>query len=315
MLVPRSDCLFITLDMSDVPAGAKSMYLAQQIEKVSPWAAAGSYSCSVNDSRIAIWLWDSEAVDALRDELPLPMRQSPLYPEAALLRPHDHGPVVRACSVGFDYQLWDSGELVKSRWKISQADDAESRMFERTLGHASEHGEVGDTPVWLAKPWTEPPLNWRTLISDEAAVMTAVSLVFVFLFALEVGMAATFSLRTQLAESNVLSLQEELGERLQYRLQAERLRAANEQWASVRTKPSILEVVAEFTKLMAGQEYALLDWEYQQNGLQVLLSNAELDTREAITQLESGQMFSSAKIEPGLRPEEHKVSLVIGDAE
>jgi hypothetical protein len=219
--------------------------------------------------------------------------------------------VILACSHGFDCQVWQSGRLKESRWRAELDDPAEVALLRRAAGLDAAAAPEAAQPAWQARPWTEAPFSWRRLLRDETAVMAGIAALAVFALCLELGMAGAYTLRRQLSESHTLALQEALGERLQYRLEAERLRTVNEEWAALRPAYTHLEIVAEFTRLMEGQPFELVDWEYQKGGLQVTLRNPELDSREVITRLESGDMFRGAKIEPGLRPDEHDIAISI----
>ena len=99
-------------------------------------------------------------------------------------------------------------------------------------------------------------------------------------------------------------------------MRAERLQDSNEALAALLPKHTLLEVVAEFTRLLEDQDYELLEVDYASGGLRVVLKNAALDSREVIRRLESGGFFTRARITPSSREGEHEIELAIagGDA-
>lgn len=311
VIAPRDDCLFFVLDLESVPNSARIPYVRQQVNKRSPWASASYYLTTGADGTAAVWMWDDSAAQTALAKLPPDVRTARIFPESALLSMAKEGAVIRRCARGYDFQLWQGGALIESRWQLTLEDDSEIALFQRVSGQGVAIDYAAADPDWQPRPWTEAPFSWRRWIEDEIAVMTAVASAAVFLLCLEMGMAIAYGLRTQFAGDNVLALQEALGERLQYRLEAERLRTVNQEWAGLRPAYTHLEVVAEFTRLMEGQQYDLVEWEYQRGGLQVTLSKSDLDTKEVVTRLESGDLFAGARIEPGLRPNEYDISINI----
>ena len=118
-------------------------------------------------------------------------------------------------------------------------------------------------------------------------------------------------MRSSAAQANAEALQEDLGERLRFRLLAERLHDSNAALAGLLPAYTQLEVVSEFTSLTAGLDYELLEWEYNEGGLRVLLHNPQLDSREIIQRLESGYFFKQARISPGIKEGIHEIEVTL----
>ncbi len=311
VLIARSECLFFTVDLKEVPSAARRPYIEQQVRKHSPWPRPGHYVADPESAAPAVWIWDSEWLEKARGGLPAGAGKNRLLPETVMLAPGRDGPEACACLEGIDYQLWKGGRLVESRWCRQPFSEEAASAWQRG---ARTQGvpEVGQAaPRWQPEPWSEPALDWRQLLRDEKALMWGGALIATMVFCLELGVLAAFAIRTSYLEGNIADLEASLGEKLQYRLDAERLSAANRALAAQLPAYTQLEVVAEFTRLLADQPYELVEWEYQQGSLQVVVKNPELDSREVVSRLESGSFFLDARIEPGLRDGEHDISLVI----
>ncbi len=313
LLVARSECVCEVLNLASVPDDARRGYLEMQVRRLSPWASPAFYAVADGQlTQVPVWIWDAEWEARLREDLPSRLQQTTAFPEAVFLEPPESGAVAYRCEAGIDYQYWESGQLMTSRWspQALAADDLDS--FSRDCGLVLDALEpANDVALRASAPWSEPGFSWRTLLKDERLVMLSVTCFLVFLLSLELGLVAATSIRTTLAESHSESLQAELGDRLQYRLRAERLHARSAQLAELLPAYSQLEVIAEFTRLLQGQDYELREWDYSEGGVRVLVHNPELDGREIVRRLESSDLFSSARIVPATREGDFTLELVI----
>jgi len=313
LLVARSECVCEVLNLAAVPENARRGFLEMQVRRLSPWATPAFYAVTDESlERVPVWIWDAEWEAALRAELPPRLQQARAYPEAVFLEPQESGAVAHRCESGIDYQYWESGQLRVSRWSPQALSSADLDSFSRDCGLPPQALEpANDASIRSAAPWTEPGFSWRTLLSDERIVMTAVAGVLVFALSLELGLVAAAGIRTWLAESNSETLQAELGDRLEYRLRAERLHDSSEKLAALLPVYTQLEVIAEFTRLLQGQEYDLREWDYNEGSVRVLVHNPELDGREIVRRLESSDFFSRARIIPANREGEFTLELEI----
>ncbi len=320
LLIARSACVCEVLDLSAVPDSARAGFLEMQVKRLSPWARPAYYVAAGESAeharRTPVWIWDAAWEERLRETLPERIRQSSAFPEAVFLEPRESGVVAHRCESGIDYQYWEGGKLLASRWSLQSLAPEDLQFFARDCGQALDALEpANDEAVHAPAPWSEPAFSWRTLLNDERLVMTGITTVLLFAICLELGLLAASGIRTWISESNTASLQEELGSRLQYRLQAERLHARGEQLASLLPAYTQVELIAEFTRLLAGQEYELREWDYTSGGVRVLVSNPELDGREIIRKLESSDLFTSARILPAAGEGEFSFELVVKGAE
>ncbi len=315
VLIARGDCLFFSIDLAEVPAPARRAYIQQQVQKYSPWPEAAHYVADLESDSASVWIWDASWQQQARSRLPEDLQSARCLPEPVMLAPGGDGLEVRSCQQGFDYQVWEAGRLIASRWSRDELAAGEAVLWSRSVGAENAPAANDAGPRWESEPWTEPALDWRRLIKDERALMWGGALLLMLVFCFELGLMTMFAIKGAYLDSHVQTLQESLGDKLQVRLSAERLSADNRALASQLPAYTQLEVAAEFTRLMEELPYQLVDWEYRQGGLQVTLKNAELDSRDVVSSLEAGSFFQDIRIEPGLREGEHDVSLNIGGPE
>ncbi len=320
LLVARSACVCEVLELAAVPENARRGFLDMQVKRLSPWPRPAYYAAAgeteVEQDRVPVWIWNADWEAGLRETLPEPMRHARAFPEPVFLTPAESGVVAHCCESGIDYQYWQDGKLLASRWSAQALPREDLDYFSRDCGQPLQSLEpANDAKLRATAPWSEPGFTWRSLLRDERLMMVSIATVLLFAMFLELGLVAAAGILTWRSESNAETLQEQLGTRLQYRLQAERLHSRSEQLAALLPAYSQIEVIAEFTRLLEGQEYELREWDYAAGGVRVLVYNSALDGREIIRRLESSDLFSSARIAPATREGEFTLELTIAGGE
>jgi hypothetical protein len=310
LLIAREACLYASVDLTAVPESARRRYLELQVRKRSPWDETGHFLSMTAKDKAMLWLWDGRWETSMREQLPSALAQVAALPEAVMLPRGKTETCLRACSRGYEFQAWDDGQLDIARWFAEKPVARELENCLRSAGRTALDTE-SDSLQWLSSPWSESVFDWRELMRNELGLFTIAASVMLFALFLELGMVAVTGIEISLARSRNQALQEELGDQLQFRLLAERLRTVNEQWGTVMTPYSQLEIVSEFTSRLDNNDYELVDWEYRGDSLRVVLKQAELDSRDTVLRLAASELFADVRIEPGLREGESAISIVL----
>ncbi len=314
LLVSRAACVYASIDLTAVPEAARRRYLDLQVRKRSPWQETGHYLTTMAKDQAMLWMWDAQWEAKMRDQLPPSLQQTAALPETVMLPRGKAESCVQACSPGYEFQAWDGGQLSVARWFAEEPPAKDLENCLRSAGRAGLDTEPGPLE-WLPSPWSESVFDWRELLRNELGLFTIAASLLLFVLFLELGLAATTAVETSLAQSRNLALQEELGDQLQYRLLAERLRTVNEEWSSVLAPYSQLQIITEFTSRLDNNDYELVDWEYRGDSLRVVLQHADIDTRETVLRLAASELFADVRIEPGLREGESAISIVLAASE
>jgi hypothetical protein len=300
LIVSRGEVFSILVNLSGIPANAQERYVSMQALRHSPYKEFSIYTAWLDKNRCLVWGWDANWERETRKTLPSELQRAEIIPETVLHPQGDQGAILRACGRGYELQFWNDACLQSSRWFPQKPTDTEMLSALRT-----ERLEVlsdSETAVtWLPKPWPEAELDWRSLIRNERTVFTLLVCAVLFFLCFQLGLGGAYAAKSLWGEARIESLGEQLGDQLDQRLQAERQRDINVEWISVFEPYSHLDVVAEFTSALAGTDYDLLDWGYQDGTLRVVIFDEDIDTRDVVSRLAQRDLFSQLRIEPGPR--------------
>jgi hypothetical protein len=308
LVAARRELTFSAVSVSGIPPEAQERFLAIEAMRLSPARDMAYHMVRFDRDTAMLWVWDAEWERRQRESLPAAVNNVPLIPETLLHPRGDDGALLRHCAEGYDFQVWQGGCLKSSRWFAQKPEPAGLQQVmraERIDALLDCEREV----AWLPRPWSDTGLGWKSLLRDEKTVFAVLASILLLFACFELGQGAVSSAKAIWAQSRLESLQLELGDKMQQRQQAERQRDINRQWISVFEPFSQLDVVAEFTLALEGSGYQLINWEYIDGTLQVVVSDEDIDMRDVVSRLAQRDLFEDLRIEPGVRDGESVITM------
>jgi len=130
-IVGRANCLFRTMDLTNVPRSKIEQAVSLQVPAVSPFSETG-YWYFEDFGRVSIWLWD----EALRRSLSTrdTERDVEVLPESCFTLEENEGSYVYRCKEGYMFQCWRDGELISDSWWEESLNKGQLEVLKRGLG-------------------------------------------------------------------------------------------------------------------------------------------------------------------------------------
>jgi hypothetical protein len=310
LVAARGEVFFKLIDVSAVPADAEQRFLQMQALKYSPYDDFARMIVPCGERQHMMWIWDAQWEREKRALLPPVIRSAPLLPETLLHPAAEEGACLLACSSGTELQIWHDGCLVNSRW-FEQVPDASQLDSALRAAGLAEVTSRRDTIDWLPRPWSEQDRDWSSLLRDERVLFSGAVAFLLFLACFHLGNGLVTSIRAAWADSRSEALSEDVQGSINARSRAERQRDVNLEWLSLFSPVTQLEVAAEFTAALEGIDYEILDWEYVDGKLDVIVRGDAIDSRDVVSRLEKRDLFHALRIEPGRREGESAISIEI----
>lgn len=256
--------------------------LEQKIARFSPFETSSHYVIE-ESGQAMVWLWDEkkriEALQAVQGNysaLSGHLEGLRVIPEPLLHDRNIDGAHSQASVNGSDIQTWKNGVLISSEWS----------------------GFKVAASVFNPHPWMQatPSLGWQ----NEALWWRATALALLLMITIQSGAVIGWLAKVALVDTELTERRESLSSSLEIRNQARSLRESNEQFISWFGYPKHLLVIADFDDLLP-ESSRIERWDYKSGELTVTVTDEDLNNREVLQNLASGQYFSNVSVEPGAR--------------
>lgn len=179
-LLARDLCTFQLFEAGALPRGRRRQAATLFARTASPYVASGVVVVPAGPD-FGVWWWDLERISAL---LPAATAPQVVRPET-LAQPAADGWRIVRLSKGFEGQLWRSGRLLASNWRLHPFDAASWTAFVRVQRDGSDAPAVPPVPTVLpiADDSEAFSVSGIELSQRQAAIAAAGGTAFVVLLA------------------------------------------------------------------------------------------------------------------------------------
>ena len=303
-LVGRQALLYRLIEVGQVEKKLRAKALEQQVRRMSPFQNTGSYVYPYLDSgAFSVWVWDEDVRLTLLADLVKTLAISsevlsrlPVYPEPCLKRKKDGQDSVILCGHGYEQQHWVSKRLVASRWippGALNADEDEILVFETA-------------------PWGSEQLDWTDSL-DERSLLPAVAVILMVLLLFPMAQLLGWEVKRTALGNEIRQEQSRLAQLIVKRDKAVELQASSRELEAIVGGSSQLRMMTIFDEALTSTSLSILEWEYQQRKLTVKISDKKLDNRSYVEQLSAVDGFGDVRVEPGVRPTEAVITILVGE--
>lgn len=305
LIIPRQYLFYLYIPLANIPKPLRANLIKQRIQQASPFANPDSWIIQ-EEQAAQVWFWDSGLIATRRaDNSALPQS---LLPETLLRQPQADGFYLQPCLTGWDMQYWLTGELLHTRWLPSKPDIRLQADFVRHCSQSIQDASwIELDSSLLDRPWSEKPFWTReTLTSEKIAtkLITGVLVAWVFL---ELGLGVGTEIKSSWLTASVAEKNEAMADLVGQRDGALRQQEFNQAINQLLGAPTPLFLSAQVHQCLAGIDFAILDWQYQEGQLILLLQKDGLDTRTLIESCSANPTFTDVRVEPGLTPDQTRV--------
>ena len=291
-VVPRAECQYRRVDLSQVPARqrAAAADLAARRHQPAPGAAT---HVAWRRGVAHLWIWAAPPPEVASGE-------QQWLPESLLLAPPvaDGARLLRLAR-GTEGQLWEDGQLVLSQWWPQPPDPDAWQRFLRAGGLEP----ASSVPEPLSLPWSPP---WgegrRSLLPGSAAARErlawlAVGAVVVLLLGWELTGLARWSLAGEHLAARLDATRAEIAPVLAARERAEQAQAEAERLRGLQTGASDYELMAQVVAALP-EGTQLRAWTRDAGKLKVTLAGSERDPRKYVAAFAGHPQLAEASAVP-----------------
>jgi len=298
--IPRSQLVYRCIDFADVPAALRHRVLQQRLKSLVPFTEF-DYFLVWESHQALVWLWPVAA------GFDSSSRPEPLFHPSV-----SDGFQWLACAQGYELQYWQKGVLMQSSWSLEQPSDVQLEQFQRGCGALADPMTwLRQDLQWLPRSWAEKPFWTRENLISESVLAPTLA-VFLSLWLIWVlGSGAGSYWRLSSLEDRVALQREQVQELLQLREAAMEQQASNQYLLELLDQSTQLDVAEELYGRLSAVPFRILDWQYQRGQLKLILQQPELDSRAVLEALAASQIFTQARIEPGLLQEQSVLTLTL----
>ena len=226
-----------------------------------------------------------------------------LYPPLA------EGLRVQPCIEGWDLQYWSGNLLRHSRWFASEPDARDKADFVRVCGAPpDEFWQLGDERL-LLKPWNEKAFWSKENLRSEPVAARLVLIALLGFLCLQIGLGLGVQIREKFLSISVAGKNKQLKDLVHQRDGALQQQEFNQAVSALVQSPSQLHLLAQVQGCLSSFNYMILDWQYQQGLLTLLIQQENLDTRALIEACSKNPEFTEVRAEPGLTPNQTRLLL------
>lgn len=267
--VGRELCLFTTVDAGKAPEKQREAFVALAVQRAAPFPDPDFGLAWTGPGHAAVWYWSRSRIgDLLGGQ---PARRIRFVPEALHVgAAREDDAELLALAHGVEGRLWKQGRLVASRWWPTAPEANAWRTFLRSAGMVPGNADQAP-PVPLPTPLTQRRWNAHAgksanelSLSGLAAyaphALRAVGLGLLLLYAFQIGNMARSQIDVWRARAAAQDLDASLERILSAREHADRDLAAIQQLLALRTGRPQLQLLAEATRLLPGNDWQILRW-------------------------------------------------------
>ena len=298
--------LFSLLDLSDVPQGLRAEFIKQRALQLSPFKQTAHYSHVLND-HAQLWVWDKTIESQLEEDLNLS-----LVPEQLLLAKVQDGLCIRVQQGEERSQLefWREGVLHAVKAYSRKVTEKEKAEFSAKNSPKADsvHWQEADYS-YLDIPRDEPePLSLLWLVQPKVLNILTLCLCLIVLSGfLGHWLRWEYLVSTKTAKLDQQS--DSVQELLIQREEVFALEQKNQLISSYFQYAPVIELAAEFEDRVGAFYDELLEWNYDQGSLSVLLLDRSGNSRRYIESLSSSGLFDQVSASPDVRPDAVRISL------
>lgn len=310
IIIPRNHLLFLTIDVTQVPQTVRASFLSQRVKQVSPFRATGRYTL-IENGIAQLWIWDKEKTDKFQSQQELV--GLPCIPEILFYTPIADGYRVQACLVGWELQCWESSVLMQSRWYSALPCEQDMADFVRvSSGLNLEPLEwANGERVLLSKPYSEKPFWTKENLLKEEHLSKIIAGVLLAFLLFQLGLFLGVLSREAYTGYSVTHAQKALKERVQQRDAALEGQEFNRHFSAVIQSPSQLFILAQLNKCLDGQNYQLLDWQFQRGRLTLAIQQDQPNVRALVEECSKNALFTQIHTEPGSSANQTRMSMSV----
>ncbi len=305
-LVGADICVFVRLDLGNVPERHRARAIAERARQLSPFPDQGWHAAD-HDGRIALWCWDAARVRAAIAAEPESGRAWEIVPEQVFFTPARDA-CVRERGGTFVLERWRDDELVFSA--ALPPGGQHRALCLRSAGLAVD----ADPPVVTAVPgerWDRRAFAWRRLLREPLAASAALLALASLWLLWSLGLLGGTYLANQQLSTRIAEQQQNLAPLLAQREQALAIAARTAALAALFEQVSAIEAAAEFEFLVGGRYQQMLDWEFSPRALRVTLQDATPDNRAYVEALERSPWFDRVGVSPAPNPDQITLQIAL----
>lgn len=301
-LLAADVCVFVLLDLRQVPARLRARAIAERVRQLAPFATAGWHAAD-HDGEVALWCWDEARVRAAIDAEGTGSAWEVLPEQLFLVPPADAG--VRAGVL----ERWRGGRLVFSApLPVSPAARA---LTLRAAGLAADADPPELARSHAAQRWDRHPTDWRSLAREPLAVAVAAVALATLWLLWSLGDVAGWEYAREREQRSLERQREALAPVLAQREDALRLAERNRALLDLLGPPSALEVAAEFEHLAGPRYQRLLAWEFGARTLRATLEDPAPDNRAYVEALTRSPWFERVGIAAAQRADQIALEITL----
>lgn len=313
IIVPRKFLFFQHIDLSAVPRNLWNSVIQQRIRQLSPFSVVDHWQV-VEGNSAQVWFWDRRKLSGFQESQEL--TSVPCIPENLFYSPYDQGFRLQPCFEGWEMQYWHQGVLKQSRWLSALPCEADQQEFARIL--QAQLLLIDDKIEWvqgsrelLIRPWNEKPFWSKENLQQEKAVTTLALGFLLSMLLLQLGMTLGVIVKEAIATASTSHKQQSLKALVRQRDQALQEQEFNQVFSKYLALPSQLALVANVTSFLTDVPFVLLDWQYQQGQLTLLIQQDQPNPRVIIEQLSKSPLFINVRTEPGQTPMQTRLLMTV----
>lgn len=299
--------MFIRLDASKVPHKQRHEYAALAVRRSAPFPDPEFDAAWAPDGTAAIWYWSrARATSLVAGE---PAKRVRFVAEGPYVgHPRDMGVELLCLEAGFEARVWKEGKLYASRWWAQAPSHEQWKELLRGAGVQSPAAIELPEPIVTEHsltPWNRQPIGVGALqfsgIEQHLPRVVLVAAAVALLGAgLEVGAIVRARIEIWQAAAASARLDAPLKRILAAREATDLASAEIDQILSLHELRPTISLMAEFTRLMPGDQWRVKRWSQPTpTALEITLVAPGSNPESLVSTLEGSSMFASVTTELG----------------
>ncbi len=301
--------LYACLRLQEVPASLRESYVAQRVHQLSPFENTASYFLLEGDSA-QLWLWDAELEPEDGNA------RARTVPEMLMLPSVRSGLIVRAGKPGderhrFQLEYWHQGVLQALQPCLTEPEQRTLAEFALAQGVPGDQDWLSAGFDYLAAPRDQDTPFSRGWFLQPAVTLGLSLLISGLLVAGFLGSFLGWNLAVGAKQAQLEEMTEAARPLLEQRSAALGLDARSEALAVYFRYEPVIEIAAEFERVLGPYYDELVEWNYDRGTLSAILIDRGGNSRRHIETLSGSSLFTDVKSNPGIRPDSVELEMQV----